>query len=56
MIKTAEAKPLAALGHYPVQEPIILNRNEVGIINDNWLVADAAGISLRSVSERPRDV
>jgi len=42
VIKTAEANPLAALGHYPVQEPIILNRDEVGIINDNWLVANAA--------------
>ena len=37
---TAEAKPLAALGHYPVQEPFTLDRDEVGIINDNWLVTD----------------
>ncbi len=41
VMKTAEAKPLAALAHYPVQEPLILNRDEVGIINDNWLVTDA---------------
>lgn len=41
IIKAAEAKPLAALDHYPIQEPVILDRNEVGIINDNWLVTDA---------------
>ena len=42
-MKTAEPKPLAALGHYPLQEPLILDRDEVGIINDNWLVTDGAG-------------
>ncbi len=42
-MKTAETRPLTALRHYPVQKPLILDRDEVGIINDNWLVTDGAG-------------
>jgi homoserine kinase type II len=37
-----EAGPQAALRHYPLQAPVVLRRDAVGIINDNWLVADSA--------------
>ncbi|MGB2695305.1 MAG: phosphotransferase [Dehalococcoidia bacterium] len=42
MIETVEADPLAALRSYPLQAPSILGRDEVGVGNDNWLVADGA--------------
>jgi Ser/Thr protein kinase RdoA (MazF antagonist) len=34
--------PEAALRHYPLQAPVVLRRDDVGIINDNWLVSDSA--------------
>jgi Ser/Thr protein kinase RdoA (MazF antagonist) len=42
MIETAEADPLAALRCYPLRSPSILGRDDVGVGNDNWLVADTA--------------
>ena len=42
MIETVEGNPRAVLRSYPLQAPVVRGRNEVGIINDNWLVADGA--------------
>jgi|GEM_PF-2413767 len=33
----------AVLRCYPLDAPVALGRHEAGIINDNWIVADAAG-------------
>jgi Ser/Thr protein kinase RdoA (MazF antagonist) len=34
--------PLAALSHYPLEGPVVVERHEFGFINDNWLVTDGA--------------
>ncbi len=34
--------PTAVLSCYPLQAPVVLRRDDVGIINDNWLVTDSA--------------
>jgi Ser/Thr protein kinase RdoA (MazF antagonist) len=31
------------LDSYPLERPVVLHRDDVGVINDNWLVEDAAG-------------
>lgn len=40
--ETVEANVLAALRCYPLQAPVVVERNEVGWMNDSWLVADSA--------------
>ncbi|OGO50279.1 MAG: hypothetical protein A2148_06460 [Chloroflexi bacterium RBG_16_68_14] len=41
-VEAGASEPQATLRHYALQSPAVLGRNEVGFMNDNWLVADGA--------------